>query len=81
MTQVEEGDIVHNEQKGKQHEKRDLSHIKCYRCDEYGHFVSRCPERNRNHEVNLNETQEKEVYHEEGMFFMMNLVPKGPQEL
>ncbi|PWA54721.1 hypothetical protein CTI12_AA433370 [Artemisia annua] len=50
-----------NEQKGKQHEKRDLSHIKCYRCDEYGHFVSRCPERNRNHEVNLNETQEKEL--------------------
>ncbi|GJR74765.1 hypothetical protein Tco_0087130 [Tanacetum coccineum] len=35
-----------NEQKDKQHEKRDLSHIKCYRCDEYGYFVSRCPERN-----------------------------------
>ncbi|GKD18400.1 uncharacterized mitochondrial protein-like protein [Tanacetum coccineum] len=61
-----------NEQKGKQHEKRDLSHIQCYRCDQYGHFVSKCPERNRNHEVNLNETQEKGVYHEEGTFFMMN---------
>ncbi|GKD98282.1 uncharacterized mitochondrial protein-like protein [Tanacetum coccineum] len=52
-----------NEQKGKQHEKHDLSHIHCYRCDQYGHFVSKCPERNRNHEVNLNETQEKGVYH------------------
>ncbi|GJX40497.1 zf-CCHC domain-containing protein [Tanacetum coccineum] len=58
-----------NEQKGKQHEKRDLSHIQCYHCDEYGHFVSKCPERNRNHEVNLNETQEKGVYHEEDNVF------------
>nr|GEW67993.1 hypothetical protein [Tanacetum cinerariifolium] len=48
-----------NEQKDKQHEKRNLSHIHCYRCDQYGHFVSKCPERNRNHEVNLNETQDK----------------------
>ncbi|GJW40386.1 hypothetical protein Tco_0066231 [Tanacetum coccineum] len=56
-----------DEQKGKQHEKRDLSHIQCYRCDQYRHFVS-----NRNHEINLNETQEKGVYHEEGTFFMMN---------
>ncbi|GJT94908.1 uncharacterized mitochondrial protein-like protein [Tanacetum coccineum] len=39
---------------------------------EYEHFVSKCPERNRNHEVNLNEAQEKGVYHEEGTFFMMN---------
>ncbi|GJV76442.1 initiator tRNA phosphoribosyl transferase, partial [Tanacetum coccineum] len=61
-----------NEQKGKQHEKCDLSHIQCYRCDQYGHFVSKCPERNRNHEVNLNEAQQKGVYHEEGTFFMMN---------
>ncbi|GJU00576.1 uncharacterized mitochondrial protein-like protein [Tanacetum coccineum] len=61
-----------NEQKGKQHEKRNLSHIQCYRCDQYGHFVSKCPERNRNREVNLNETQEKGVYQEEGTFFMMN---------
>ncbi|GJX34992.1 hypothetical protein Tco_0246549 [Tanacetum coccineum] len=38
---------------------------KCYRYDQYGHFVSRCPERNRNHQVNLNETQEKCMYHEE----------------
>ncbi|GKD86282.1 uncharacterized mitochondrial protein-like protein [Tanacetum coccineum] len=61
-----------NEQKGKQHEKCDLSHIQCYRCDQYRNFVSKCPERNRNHKVNLNETQEKDVYHEEGMFFMVN---------
>ncbi|GJR58334.1 zinc finger, CCHC-type containing protein [Tanacetum coccineum] len=63
-----------NEQKGKQHEKGNLSYIKCYRCDEYGHFVSRCPEQNQNHQVNLNETHEEDVYHEEGTFFMMNLV-------
>nr|GEV07016.1 initiator tRNA phosphoribosyl transferase [Tanacetum cinerariifolium] len=61
-----------NEQKGKQHEKRDLSHIQCYRRDKYGHFVSKCPERNRKHEVNLNEAQEKGVYHEHGTFFTMN---------
>ncbi|GJS29551.1 uncharacterized mitochondrial protein-like protein [Tanacetum coccineum] len=54
-----------NEQKSKQHEKRDLSHIQCYLYDKYRHFVSKCPKRNRNHEVNLNETQEKGVYHEE----------------
>ncbi|GJU68363.1 uncharacterized mitochondrial protein-like protein [Tanacetum coccineum] len=63
-----------NEQKGKQHKKCDLSHIQCYCYDQYGHFVSKCHERNRNHEVNLNEAQEKGVYHEEGMFFMMNHV-------
>nr|GEZ32224.1 uncharacterized mitochondrial protein AtMg00810-like [Tanacetum cinerariifolium] len=55
-----------NKQKGKQHEKRDVSHVQYYRCDQYGHFVSKCSERNRNHEVNLNEAQEKGVYHEEG---------------
>nr|GEY60012.1 uncharacterized protein [Tanacetum cinerariifolium] len=32
-----------------------------------GHFVLKCPKRNRNHEVNLNERQEKGVYHEEGI--------------
>nr|GEU32164.1 hypothetical protein [Tanacetum cinerariifolium] len=38
----------------------------------YRNFVSKCPERNRNHEFNLNKTQEKGVNHEEGTFFMMN---------
>nr|GFA41067.1 RNA-directed DNA polymerase, eukaryota [Tanacetum cinerariifolium] len=52
-----------NEQKDKQHEKRNLSHIQCYRCNQYIHFVSKCPEQNRNLEVNLNETQQKGVYH------------------
>ncbi|GJV62299.1 uncharacterized mitochondrial protein-like protein [Tanacetum coccineum] len=54
-----------NEQKGKQHEKRDLSHIKCYRCDEYGHFVSRCP-KNRDYEANITNTHKKDMYHKEG---------------
>ncbi|GJR61949.1 uncharacterized mitochondrial protein-like protein [Tanacetum coccineum] len=54
-----------NEKKGKQHEKRNLSHIQCYRCDQYEHFFSKCPEQNQNHEVKLNETQEKGMYNEE----------------
>ncbi|GJV95048.1 uncharacterized mitochondrial protein-like protein [Tanacetum coccineum] len=65
-----------NEQKDKQHEKRDLSHIQCYHCDQYRHFVLKCPEQNQNYEVNLNETQEKGVYHEEGTFSMMNHIQK-----
>nr|GEZ83559.1 hypothetical protein [Tanacetum cinerariifolium] len=63
-----------NKQKGKQLKKRDLSHIKCYHCDEYGYFVSRFPKRSRNNKVNINETQEKDVYHEKCTFFMMNYI-------
>nr|GEZ29737.1 hypothetical protein [Tanacetum cinerariifolium] len=61
-----------NEQKGKEHEKCDLSHIKCYSCVEYEHFVSRCPQRNRDYEPNLTKTHELDVNHEEGTFFMVN---------
>ncbi|GKC48778.1 uncharacterized mitochondrial protein-like protein [Tanacetum coccineum] len=45
-----------NKHKGKKEEQHDLSHIECYHCDKYKHFVLRCPDRNRNHEVNLNES-------------------------
>ncbi|GKC22874.1 uncharacterized mitochondrial protein-like protein, partial [Tanacetum coccineum] len=55
-----------NEQKGKQHEKRDLLHIQCYRCDQYGHFVSKCPQRNRDYDANFTETHEGDMNHEEG---------------
>ncbi|XP_076926190.1 uncharacterized protein LOC143589253 [Bidens hawaiensis] len=51
--------------------KRDLSHIKCYRCDEYGHFFSRCPDRFRKDEVNLNRTEENETNGLDASFFMM----------
>ncbi|KAJ9565988.1 hypothetical protein OSB04_001954 [Centaurea solstitialis] len=62
------------DQKGKPREQRDLSNIRCYRCDKYGHFVSRCPDRIKNHEANLNETQEGDINQEEETFFMMNAV-------
>ncbi|GJT22341.1 zinc finger, CCHC-type containing protein [Tanacetum coccineum] len=45
-----------NQQKGKQKEQRDLSHIKCYLCDKFGHFVSRCPDQKQDYEANLSET-------------------------
>ncbi|XP_024965797.1 uncharacterized protein LOC112505999 [Cynara cardunculus var. scolymus] len=61
-------------QKGKQREQIEHSNIQCYRCDKYGHFASRCPDRTRNHEANLNETQEEDMNHEEGTFFMMNAI-------
>ncbi|GJV57642.1 uncharacterized mitochondrial protein-like protein [Tanacetum coccineum] len=61
-----------NRQKGKQKEQRDLSHIKCYRCDKFGHFVLKCPDQKRDYEANLSETHEGDVNHEEGTFFMMN---------
>ncbi|GKA74033.1 retrovirus-related pol polyprotein from transposon TNT 1-94 [Tanacetum coccineum] len=61
-----------NQQKGKQKEQRDLSHIKCYLCDKFGHFVSRCPDQKQDYEANLSETHEGDVNHEEGTFFVMN---------
>ncbi|XP_052619749.1 uncharacterized protein LOC128126064 [Lactuca sativa] len=61
-------------QKGKQREQRALSNIQCYRCDKYGHFASRCPDRIKNHEANLNQTHEGNTNHEEGTFFMMNTI-------
>nr|GEX26619.1 hypothetical protein [Tanacetum cinerariifolium] len=45
-----------NKHKGKKQEQRGLSCIKYYRCDKFGHFVSRCPDRKRDYEANLNET-------------------------
>nr|GEX06823.1 hypothetical protein [Tanacetum cinerariifolium] len=61
-----------NRQKCKQKEQRGLSHIKCYLCDKFGHFVSKCPDHKRHYEPNLSETHEGDVNHEEGTFFMMN---------
>ncbi|GJS33929.1 initiator tRNA phosphoribosyl transferase [Tanacetum coccineum] len=61
-----------NRQKGKQKEQRDLSHIKCYHCDKFGHFVSKFPDRKRDFEANHSEKHEGDVNHEECTFFMMN---------
>ncbi|XP_076940641.1 uncharacterized protein LOC143609900 [Bidens hawaiensis] len=66
----------HVDKKGKGME-RDLSHIKCYRCDKFGHFVSRCPNRFRKYEeANLNRTDEREPKDLDASFFMM----EGVQE-
>ncbi|XP_076930786.1 uncharacterized protein LOC143595721 [Bidens hawaiensis] len=52
--------------------KRDLSKIKCYRCEEFGHFVSKCPERFRK-EANMATTNEDKP-EIDGTFFMMNCI-------
>nr|GEW17027.1 hypothetical protein [Tanacetum cinerariifolium] len=76
ITQAKEEDVAHTLEVVDEVEVIDVVEktrkTKCYRCDKYRHFVYKCPERNRNHKGNLNEAQEKGVYHEEGTFFMMN---------
>ncbi|GKC01926.1 uncharacterized mitochondrial protein-like protein [Tanacetum coccineum] len=69
MTQAEEEDVAHTLEVVDEVEVKDM--VEITRKTKYGHFVSKCPEQNRNHKVNLNEAQEKVVYHEEGTFFMM----------
>nr|GEU99026.1 putative pol polyprotein [Tanacetum cinerariifolium] len=70
ITQAEEEDMTHTLKVMDEVEFKDVAGeiLKT----KYRNFVSKCPERNQNHEVNLNKTQEKGVNHEEGTFFMMN---------
>nr|GEW74221.1 hypothetical protein [Tanacetum cinerariifolium] len=71
MTQAEKEDVAHTLKVMDEVEVKDVVmetrktkfNVTPLKTD--GHFVSKCPERNRNHEVNLNETQDKGVYHEE----------------
>ncbi|GJT92204.1 uncharacterized mitochondrial protein-like protein [Tanacetum coccineum] len=70
MNQAKEEDVAHTLEVVDEVEVKDMVGIT--RKTKSGHFVSKCPKRNRNYEVNLNEAQEKGVYHEEGTFFMMN---------
>nr|GEX57313.1 hypothetical protein [Tanacetum cinerariifolium] len=70
VTQAEEKDMDHILEVVDEVEVKDV--VEATRKTKYGHFVSKCPKRNRNYEVNLNEAQEKGVYHEEGTFFMMS---------
>nr|GEX73716.1 retrotransposon protein, putative, Ty1-copia subclass [Tanacetum cinerariifolium] len=66
ITQAEAEDVNHTLVVVDKVEVKDV--VGATRKTKYGHFVSKCPERNRNHEVNLNEAQEKCVYHEEGKY-------------
>ncbi|XP_076899304.1 uncharacterized protein LOC143553140 [Bidens hawaiensis] len=48
-----------NQTEGQVKVKKDRSQIKCFRCDEMGHFASSCSERRRaNQEANLAETNQ-----------------------
>ncbi|KAK1423983.1 hypothetical protein QVD17_19294 [Tagetes erecta] len=51
--------------------KKDYSKIRCYRCDKFGHFVSRCPERYKKHEMHKTETEDDDPNGEGATFFMM----------
>ncbi|XP_076926305.1 uncharacterized protein LOC143589430 [Bidens hawaiensis] len=40
--------------------KKDYSEVQCFRCDEFGHFVSRCPVRRKERQTHLAEAKEKD---------------------
>ncbi|XP_076902329.1 uncharacterized protein LOC143557044 [Bidens hawaiensis] len=41
--------------------KKDYSEVQCFRCNEFGHFVSRCPERRKDRQANLADAKEKDM--------------------
>lgn len=40
--------------------KKDKSKVKCYSCDEFGHYASECPKKNHGEEANLTQANEEE---------------------
>ncbi|XP_071689182.1 uncharacterized protein [Rutidosis leptorrhynchoides] len=40
--------------------QRDKSHVKCYKCNEFGHYISECSKWEKNDELNLNRIEEEE---------------------
>ncbi|GJR49287.1 uncharacterized mitochondrial protein-like protein [Tanacetum coccineum] len=73
----EEEDVTHTLEVMDEVEVKDV--VGATRKTKYRHFISKCPERNRNHEVNLNETQEKGVYHEEAL--QSNVISLGQEKI
>lgn len=40
--------------------QRDKSHVKCYKCNEFGHYISECPRWEKHDELKLNRCEEEE---------------------
>ncbi|KAJ0625116.1 putative transcription factor interactor and regulator CCHC(Zn) family [Helianthus annuus] len=45
-------------ERGKQQGKKDYSKVQCFRCDKFGHFVSRCPEQKKDKQSNFIDAKE-----------------------
>ena len=46
-----------------QDEKRDLAHIKCFKCEDMGHFASKCPTKLEKKAQATHERQGNEEHH------------------
>ncbi|XP_076918520.1 uncharacterized protein LOC143578974 [Bidens hawaiensis] len=68
-----------SDSKGKEKVKKDHSKVVCYRCDQMGHFPSKCPDRvQKLQEANMAETVEADAAYVHEVVFLneQNLIPK-----